>query len=95
MVLQTQVDNIHQLIDIAEGHAFLRRQLQLPADALFGEEFRPAALPGIGLRRGGQMVVKVEAELRLFAPAVQMRQLLSQAVGAVRIQRFEFQMLQQ
>ena len=95
VVLQAQIHPIDDVVDIAEGHAFLRRQLQLPADALLGEEFRPAALPGVGLRGGGQIAVEVETELRLLAPLVQMRQLLAQAVGAVGVEGFQLLILQQ
>lgn len=32
-------------VDITKGNPFFRRQFELPANALFGEESRPAALP--------------------------------------------------
>ncbi len=39
-------------IDIAKGETFFCRQLKLPADTLLREKGRPAALPGVRLRRG-------------------------------------------
>ncbi len=37
------------------------------------QEHRPATLPGVGLRRGGKIVVEIQTKLRLIAPLMQMR----------------------
>jgi len=45
----------------------------LPADALLGKKRRPFTLPGIGLRRGGEIVIEIETKLRLIAPLMKAR----------------------
>jgi hypothetical protein len=58
-------------VDIAKLQPFFCGQFQLPANTLFGEKGRPAALPGIRLRGSGEVVIKIEAKLRLVAPLVE------------------------
>ena len=71
MVGQSLLYQIDSGIDIAKVQSLLRRELQLPADTLLGKKNRPATLPGVGLRRGGKIVIKIQTELRLIAPLMQ------------------------
>lgn len=73
-------------IDIAEMQSFLCRQLKLPADALLGKECRPAALPGVGLGSRGKVIIKIEPKLRLIAPLMQMRDLLTEQKSVMRVE---------
>ena len=58
-------------VNITKLQPFFCRQLQLPADTLLGKKNRPATLPGVGLRRGGKIVIKIQTELRLIAPLME------------------------
>ncbi|STQ12503.1 Uncharacterised protein [Enterobacter cloacae] len=58
-------------INVAKFEAFLGGEFKLPADTLLGKKGRPAALPGIRLWCGGEIVIKVETKLRLVAPLMQ------------------------
>ncbi len=60
-------------INVAKFQPFLSGQLKLPANALLGKKRRPAALPGVGLRGGGEIVVEIETKLRLVAPLMESR----------------------
>ncbi|MNR35439.1 hypothetical protein D3C85_1532870 [compost metagenome] len=81
------LDMFHDGVDIAKLQPFFRSKLQLPADTLFGKECRPAALPGVGLWRGGKIVIKIKTKLRLIAPLMQTSNLLAQHKRVVRVQR--------
>ena len=78
MIAQTLLHIIDDAVDITEAEPFFGSQLQLPADTLFGKESRPAALPGVGLRGGGKVVIKIQPKLRLIAPLMQMRNMLTE-----------------
>ncbi|MNI50969.1 hypothetical protein D3C73_1056640 [compost metagenome] len=73
-------------VNIAKCDPFFGGKLQLPANPLFCKKGRPATLPRIGLRRGRECIIKVEAKLRLIAPFMKMRELLSENKGVVGIQ---------
>jgi hypothetical protein len=70
---QTLLNVLDDGINIAKFQPFLGGQLKLPANALLGKKRRPAPLPGIGLWRGREIVVKIETKLRLVAPLMQAR----------------------
>jgi hypothetical protein len=78
MIAQPLLHIIDDAVDIAKVQPFFGSQLQLPADTLFGKESRPATLPGVGLRRGGKIVIKIQTKLRLIAPLMQMGNMLAE-----------------
>lgn len=84
---QTLLNVLDNRINIAKFQPFLGGQLKLPADALLGKKCRPAALLGVGLWRGGEVVVKIETKLRLVTPLMQARELLPEDKRIMGIQR--------
>ena len=76
MTAQSLLDLRNNGVNVTKLKSFFSGQLQLPAYSLLGEKGRPATLPGIGLRRGGKVVVEIKPKLRLIAPLMQVRQLL-------------------
>ncbi|MNE61270.1 hypothetical protein D3C80_1564720 [compost metagenome] len=77
MGLQSGMNHGGDIFNAAERHAFFRRQLQLPANALLGEERGPAALPAVGLHKRCQFIIKIQTELQLLTPLMQRGQLLA------------------
>jgi hypothetical protein len=70
---QDAAEHVRQWRRYCQIPALFPRPAQAASRYVVRQKGRPAALPGIGLRGGGEIVIKIEPKLRLVAPLVQTR----------------------